>query len=87
MVLGVDSVFSLGYIKPFPRFRFGGSQQRAFGTPGAGGSFGFADPQTGIGFAYTMNRMGFHLWNDPRELSLREALYRTVLGERSQFPG
>ncbi|GIH11052.1 serine hydrolase [Rhizocola hellebori] len=86
MVLGVDSVFSLGYIKPFPRFRFGGSEERAFGTPGAGGSFGFADPQTGIGFAYTMNRMGFHLWDDPRELALRDALYRTVLGERSQRP-
>ncbi len=86
MVLGVDSVFSLGYIKPFPRFRFGASQDRAFGTPGAGGSFGFADPQTGVGFAYTMNRMGFHLWDDPRELALRDALYRKVLGERSQHP-
>ena len=37
------------------------------GTPGAGGSFGFADPETGIGFAYTMNRMGLRLFDDPRE--------------------
>lgn len=86
LVLGVDSVFSLGYLKPFPRFRFGGSRNLAFGTPGAGGSFGFADPQTSIGFAYAMNRMGFHLWDDPREVSLRDALYRSVLGERAQRP-
>ncbi|WP_238010472.1 serine hydrolase domain-containing protein [Dactylosporangium sp. AC04546] len=86
VVLRVDSIFSLGYVKPFPRFRFGAAGNQAFGTPGAGGSFGFADPQTGIGFAYAMNRAGFHLWDDPRELALREALYRTVLGERTQHP-
>jgi CubicO group peptidase (beta-lactamase class C family) len=86
VVLHVESIFSLGYVKPFPRFRFGAAGDQAFGTPGAGGSFGFADPETGIGFAYAMNRVGFHLWDDPRELALREALYRTVLGERTQRP-
>ncbi|MGI5185744.1 hypothetical protein ACQEVZ_56815 [Dactylosporangium sp. CA-152071] len=86
VVLRVDTAFSLGYLKPFPRLRFGASGDRAFGTPGAGGSFGFADPETGVGFAYAMNRAGFHLWDDPRELALREALYRIVLGERSQCP-
>ena len=86
VVLHVDSVFSLGYVKPFPRFRFGAAGDQAFGTPGAGGSFGFADPETRVGFAYAMNRVGFHLWDDPRELALREALYRDVLGERSQRP-
>ena len=86
VVLGVDSVFSLGYVKPFPRFRFGASGGRAFGTPGAGGSFGFADPETGIGFAYAMNRTGFRLWDDPREVALRNALYATVLRERPQRP-
>jgi CubicO group peptidase (beta-lactamase class C family) len=85
-VLRVDTTFSLGYIKPFPTFRFGGSGGRAFGTPGAGGSFGFADPETGIGFAYAMNRTGFYLWDDPRELALRDALYRTVLGDAPQRP-
>jgi CubicO group peptidase (beta-lactamase class C family) len=86
VVLGVDSVFSLGYVKPFPRFRFGASGGQAFGTPGAGGSFGFADPETRIGFAYAMNRTGFYLWDDPREVALRDALYRTVLGEMPQRP-
>ena len=82
-VLHVDTTFSLGYIKPFPKFRFG-SSDRAFGTPGAGGSFGFADPDTGIGFAYAMNKAGFHLYNDPRELALRQAVFHDILGAMSQ---
>lgn len=86
LVLRVDTVFSLGYIKPFQSFRFGAAGGRAFGTPGAGGSFGFADPETGVGFAYVMNRSGFHLWDDPRELALRSALYETVLHEAPQRP-
>ena len=85
-MLHIESVFSLGYVKPFPRFVFGSSAELAFGTPGAGGSFGFADPDTKIGFAYAMNRTGFRLYDDPRELALREALYR-CLGERSQSGG
>jgi CubicO group peptidase (beta-lactamase class C family) len=82
-VLHVDSAFSLGYCKPVPHFRFG-STDKAFGTPGYGGSFGFADPDTGVGFGYVMNRLGFHLWSDPRELALRQALFRDVLGVRPQ---
>ena len=82
-VLHVDTTFSLGYLKPFPKFRFG-SSDKAFGTPGAGGSFGFADPDTGIGFAYAMNKAGFHLYNDPRELALRQALFHDIVGARSQ---
>ena len=82
-VLHVDTVFSLGFMKPFPKFVFG-SSDKAFGTFGMGGSFGFADPDTGIGFAYAMNRMGFHMWSDPRELALRQILFCDILGARSQ---
>lgn len=82
-VLYVDSVFSLGYCKPVAHFRFG-SSDKAFGTPGLGGSFGFADPDTGVGFGYVMNRLGFHLWSDPREIALRQSLFRDVLGARPQ---
>ncbi|MGD1282935.1 serine hydrolase domain-containing protein [Mycobacterium seoulense] len=82
-VMNVDVAYSLGFCKPVPHFVFG-SSDRAFGTPGFGGSFGCADPDTGVGFAYVMNRLGFHLWSDPRELALRQALFRDVLGVRSQ---
>ncbi len=73
VVLHIESVFSLGYVKPFPRFRF--ASRSAFGTPGAGGSFGFADPEARLGFAYAMNRTGFRLYDDPREVALRDAVY------------
>ena len=81
-VLQVDTAFSLGFWKPFPKFVFG-SSEKAFGTPGLGGSFGFADPDTGIGFAYVMNRLGFHLV-DPRERGLRQTLFHDILGARAQ---
>ncbi len=73
-VLRVNTSFSLGYMKPFPEFQFG-SNSHAFGTPGMGGSFGYADPATGIGFAYAPNRSGYYLWDDPREKALRDALH------------
>jgi CubicO group peptidase (beta-lactamase class C family) len=85
-VLRVETLYSLGYMKPFPRFRFGSSAGTAFGAMGLGGSFAFADPDTGVGFAYAMNRCGFHLWDDPREVALRHALFSTVLGEAPQRP-
>jgi CubicO group peptidase (beta-lactamase class C family) len=82
-VLNVDISYSLGFAKPLPTVQFG-SSDKAFGTPGWGGSFGFADPDTGVWFAYVMNRLGFHLVSDPRELALRQAVFRDVLGARPQ---
>jgi hypothetical protein len=43
---------------------------------------GFADPQLGMGFCYAMNRMGFHLWDDPREVVLRQAAQAAVKATR-----
>jgi CubicO group peptidase (beta-lactamase class C family) len=86
LVLHVDTRYSLGFCKPFATFRFGSDDGRAFGCPGAGGSFAFADPATGIGFAYAPNRSGFRIWDDPRELALRDTLFRTVLGQAGQRP-
>ena len=76
-VLKADTAFSLGFARPLPDQRFGVSQ-RSFGHPGAGGSFAFWDPERDVAFAYVMNRMGMHLRDDPREKSLRDALYRCL---------
>ncbi|NJD09911.1 MAG: beta-lactamase family protein [Gemmatimonadetes bacterium] len=76
-VLGVPSYFSLGFLRPGPTVFFG-SSQRAFGAPGAGGSFGFADPDIRLGFAYEMHRLGFYLEHDPREKTLRDAVYASI---------
>jgi CubicO group peptidase (beta-lactamase class C family) len=82
-VLHVDTTFSVGFAKPSSLCVFGSSDS-AFGTPGFGGSFGFADPDTGIGYGYVMNRLGFHLVSDPRELGLRNTLFHDVVGTRPQ---
>ncbi len=47
----------------------------SFGHSGAGGSIGFADPDTGIGFGYAMNQMQTNLDNDTRGGRLIRAVY------------
>jgi CubicO group peptidase (beta-lactamase class C family) len=48
----------------------------SFGHYGAGGSLGFADPATGIGFGYVMNAMGGGIAGDPRAVALTDAVRR-----------
>jgi CubicO group peptidase (beta-lactamase class C family) len=85
LIVDLDDVaYTVGYIKPTSWSHFGSAAGRAFGAPGAGGSFGFADPDVAIGSAYLPNRLGFKMSDDPRELALRDALYVDVLGERRQ---
>ena len=54
----IDIAYSLGFWKHFPNMQFGRSES-SFGHPGAGGSFCFADPDEGLGYAYAMNKHGF----------------------------
>ena len=68
--------FSLGFMKSTAVWPFGSA--RSFGSPGAGGSLGFADPEAGIGYAYVTSQMGTALTGDPRDLALRDALYSAV---------
>ena len=68
--------FSLGFMKPSRAWPFGG--ERSFGSPGSGGSLGFADPAAGIGYAYVTSQMGTRLTGDPRDVALREALYSAL---------
>ena len=71
-----DLRFSLGFMKPGPAWPFGGP--RSFGSPGSGGSLGFADPDAGVGYAYVTSQMGTRLTGDPRDLALRDALYSAL---------
>ena len=76
-VLKTEMSYSLGFNRPSKAFRFG-SGDESYGTIGAGGTFGFADQEARIGFAYAPNKMGFHIWDDPREKALRDAVYRCL---------
>jgi CubicO group peptidase (beta-lactamase class C family) len=68
--------FSLGFMKSSAVWPFGTA--RSFGSPGAGGSLGFADPEAGIGYAYVTSQMGTALTGDPRDEALRNALYSAL---------
>lgn len=72
--------YSLGLGKPAANVDYApfGRSGKAFGFPGAGGSFAFADPDAQVGFAYAMNKVGGYMWDDPREKSLRDAFYRCL---------
>jgi CubicO group peptidase (beta-lactamase class C family) len=67
---------SLGFTKPSPTFPYG--YPGAFGTPGSGGSLGFADPQAGVGYAYVTNLLGSKQGSDPREVALRDAFHQAI---------
>lgn len=55
--------------------RMFGTSLSAFGHPGAGGSLAFADPETGISFAYVMNQMEVGVLPSERATGLVEALF------------
>ena len=80
-VLHIESGYSLGFWKPCPSFQ-PGANARVYGTPGAGGSVGFADPSLALGFAYVPNRIGLHMIEDPRANALRAAVYRCARAHR-----
>jgi CubicO group peptidase (beta-lactamase class C family) len=68
----------LGFWRASPYTLFGGPG--AFGHGGAGGSYGFADPENGLAVGYVMNKMGTDLI-DPRPRPLLEAVYAAVGAE------
>ena len=80
-VLKIDTRYGFGFSRPSLAMRFG-SDGSAFGCPGAGGCFGMADPTEQLGFAYVTNKMGFHLFDDPRERACREACYASLAAMR-----
>lgn len=81
-ILKIETAYSFGFMKPTSVFLSGASKS-GFGAAGAGGSIGFADPTEQIGFGYVMNKMGFDMFDDPREKALRDACYECVKNLRS----
>ena len=79
-VLHSETAFAAGFMRDpvdahgrKTRTHFGPSL-RAFGHPGAGGSHAFADPDTGLSFAYVMNQMEPGVFPGPKCLRLLAAL-------------
>jgi len=78
-VLGARTAFSQGgYMLACEAVAYRRAQ--AFGHPGAGGSVGFADPGSGLAFAYAMNAMGDGLMVDPRAEALVAAAFASIGG-------
>ena len=55
-----------------------GANSNNFGHSGAGGSIGFADTETTIGFGYVMKKMDTYIHVDPRAKKMIDALYSCV---------
>ena len=84
---GADQVFAsvgftlkqkigLGFWRSSPVTPFGG--EGSFGHGGAGGSYGFADPENGLAVAYVMNKMSMEMLGDTRAQGLLKAVYEAV---------
>ena len=71
--LFISTRFSLGFMMS-QRGPSLGPNPKSFGHPSAGGSLGFADPESKIGFGYTMNKMQGSLLIDPRATALIDAV-------------
>ena len=79
-VLCMENRFSCGFMLD-PLDSAGGKMRRSFGPgtgayghPGAGGSLAWADPATGVAFAYVMNRMEPGVLPSRKALALVESL-------------
>jgi CubicO group peptidase (beta-lactamase class C family) len=66
---------SLGFAKPSRGLPFGSLS--AFGMPGWGGTFAYADPELKAGYAYVTNRMG-GAGADAREMAIRTAFHQAL---------
>lgn len=75
--LGGDTEVALGLWLSGPHGSYG-PNPRAFGHDGFGGSCGLADPEAGVSLGYVMNRMGPHIADDPRKMTLIDALYSAL---------
>ncbi len=91
---GADQVFAsvgfnleqkigLGFWRSSPVTLFGG--EGSFGHGGAGGSYGFADPEHGLAVGYVMNKMAMEFTGDSRSHGLIGAVYEAVGASPEHF--
>ncbi len=76
--LGAEKRYGTGYMLAGTEAETFGPNPDAFGHPGMGGSLGFADPESGIGYGYVTNHMIFEVAVDPRARALADALYSCI---------
>jgi CubicO group peptidase (beta-lactamase class C family) len=72
----LEQKIGLGFWRSSPVTLFGG--EGSFGHGGAGGSYGFADPDHGIAVGYVMNKMAMEFTGDARSHDLIRALYEAI---------
>ena len=93
LTFGEDRVFAsvgfplkqkigLGFWRASPAATWGGAG--SFGHGGAGGSYGFADPEHQLAIGYVMNKMAEGVVVDPRSSGIIKATY-TALGARAKY--
>jgi CubicO group peptidase (beta-lactamase class C family) len=83
VLLRIPTTFTLGFSKSWGHRRMGSGQhvilgKNAFGTPGMGGSIGFADTDARMSFGYVMNRHGAGVGLNERGQGLIDAAYRSL---------
>ena len=81
LLLQVPTTFTLGFSKTWGARTLGPGEhvilgEHAFGTPGMGGSVGFADGEARMSFGYVMNQHGGGVGLNDRGQSLVDAAYR-----------
>lgn len=90
---GADQVFAsvgftleqkigLGFWRSSPVTLFGG--EGSFGHGGAGGSYGFADPEHSLAVGYVMNKMAMEFIGDSRSHGLVGAVYDAI-GDSAKY--
>lgn len=76
-VLKMDVAYSLGFWKKLSA-RDAGARAGAYGVPMLGGGLACADPQAQLAMCYLPNRLGPHVYDEPRTMHLADTLYRCV---------
>ena len=73
----------LGFWRASPAAPFGG--EGSFGHSGAGGSYGFADPEHELAVGYVMNKMSEGVVVDPRSSGIVSSIYPAIGAEPKYF--